>query len=492
MKAPQDSKRRRAGIRFGVAVQIMLAVVLLGAVNYAGFNYYWRGDWSPGQKYRLGEQTRAVLQQLPAAVKVYVFFSPTAAAPGFEVYGDVVNLLKEYQFAAGDKLSVEYIDPMRNLARARELQSRFQFGPEENLVIVEAGDRTKQISAVDMADYDLIPQLSGEPPRVVAFKGEQALTGALIELGESEERAVYFLQGQGEPPVGPTSPYSLLHEYIGRQGVRVAPLNLGITGAIPPDTGAIVIVGARYDLPPATEAILREYWEKEGRVMILIDPAAPTPLLREALAAGGIRPRDDRVLRTVELGFVTGILRDVTGQFSPDSRITRRLHGAEALLPGGTCSLEIDDRGSEARIEPLITAGEPFWGETDYVTDESKGVAFDAEQDTPAPLVLAASVESGGVADEKVGVSSARLVIVGNSEFVADGIITEPNLDFFLSALNWLLDRGYLAGIAPKETRAFNLNLTDLETGRIALYTLVVIPGLAALAGLVVWWRRRR
>jgi ABC-type uncharacterized transport system involved in gliding motility auxiliary subunit len=168
------------------------------------------------------------------------------------------------------------------------------------------------------------------------------------------------------------------------------------------------------------------------------------------------------------------------------------LHGAEALLPGGTCSLEIDDRGSEARLEPLIIAGEPFWGETDYVTDESKGVAFDAEQDTPAPLVLAASVESGGVADEKVGVSSARLVIVGNSEFVADGIITEPNLDFFLSALNWLLDRGHLTGIAPKETRAFNLNLTDLETGRIALYILVVIPGLAALAGLVVWWRRRR
>ena len=119
MAAPQESSRRRAGIRFGVAFQIVLACVLLGAVNYAGFHYYLRSDWSPAQKYRLGEQTIGLLGQLPAAVTVYVFFSPTTAAPGFEIYGDVMNLLKEYQFAAGDKLTGEYIDPMRNLGRAR-------------------------------------------------------------------------------------------------------------------------------------------------------------------------------------------------------------------------------------------------------------------------------------------------------------------------------------------------------------------------------------
>jgi ABC-type uncharacterized transport system involved in gliding motility auxiliary subunit len=40
--------------------------------------------------------------------------------------------------------------------------------------------------------------------------------------------------------------------------------------------------------------------------------------------------------------------------------------------------------------------------------------------------------------------------------------------------------------------RAFNLNLTDLETGRIALFTMVVIPAAALIAGAFVWWRRRR
>ena len=491
MAAPQESSRRRAGIRFGVAFQIVLACVLLGAVNYAGFHYYLRSDWSPAQKYRLGEQTIGLLGQLPAAVTVYVFFSPTTAAPGFEIYGDVMNLLKEYQFTAGDKLTVEYIDPMRNLGRARELQARFEFGPEENLVVVESGGKTKQISAVDMAEYDFIPQLSGDPPRVVAFKGEQALTSALIELGEETQRTVYFLQGQGEPRVGGGSTLSLLQEYIARQGVRVAPLNLGVTGGVPEDAAGILIVGPRYDLPPASAQLLGDYWTRDGRIMVLLDPAAETPLLREFLASAGITPLDDRVLRTVELGFVTAIVRDVVGTFSAVSRVTRRLYGAEAMLPGATCSLELNAKTEGTLVEPLITAGEPFWGEKDHVTDESKGVAFDAGADTAAPLIVAAMAERGGVADEKVDVGSARLVVVGNSEFVSDGAVTEPNLDFGLNALNWMLDRGHLTGIAPKTVRAFSLNLTDLETGRIALYTLVLIPAAAALAGIIVWWRRR-
>jgi hypothetical protein len=492
MNAPQESSRRRAGIRFGVAVQILLACVLLAAVNYAGFHYYLRGDWSPGRRHELGEVTRKVLQQLPAPVTVYVFFSPTTAAPGYEVYSDLTDILKEYQFAGGDKVTVEFIDPMRNLGRARELQAKFEFGPEENLVILESGGRSRQIRAADMAEYDRLAALTGEPPRVKAFRGEQLLTSALMDLGEPEKRKIYFLQGQGEPPVGESSPLSLLEEYIGRQGVAVAPLELTATGRVPDDAGAVVLAGPRYDLPAAALTALRDYWTRDGRILVFLDPDADAPALRDFLAEAGVRARNDRVLRTVQLGVVTGILRDVTGKFSPDNRLTRRLTGADAMLPGATCSLELATGTPGSVVEPLITAVEPFWGEAEYVTDAQKGVAFDADRDTPAPLVLAAMVERGGVADEKVDVSSARLVVTGNSEMIADGSITGPNLDFVLSSLNWMLDRSHLAGIAPKDVQEFNLSLTDLETGRIALYTLVLIPAAALVGGAFVWLRRRR
>ena len=55
--------------------------------------------------------------------------------------------------------------------------------------------------------------------------------------------------------------------------------------------------------------------------------------------------------------------------------------------------------------------------------------------------------------------------------------------------MNWLLDRGQFTGVMPKTVRHFSLNLADAELSSIAFYTMVVIPGMAALAGLIVWWR---
>ena len=57
--------------------------------------------------------------------------------------------------------------------------------------------------------------------------------------------------------------------------------------------------------------------------------------------------------------------------------------------------------------------------------------------------------------------------------------------------MNWLLDRGQFTGVMPKTVRHFSLNLADAELRSIAVYTMLVIPGMAALAGFVVWWRRR-
>lgn len=495
MAAPiQQQERRRAGMAWGVTVQILLAAVLLGAVNYAGFHYYQRWDHSRTQKYRISDLTERVIRALPEKTTIYVVFSPTSNAPGYELYPDVANLLKEYQMVKRDTLHVEFVDPMRHLTRARELQAKYQFGPDENLLIVDCAGRTKFINAVDLADYDFSGMMTGEPARITAFRGEQALTGALLEVSEPQKRTVYFLQGQGEPPIlGETAPLAILRDYITRQGVTVEPLNADHAGAIPEDASVVVIAGAAYDVSPGTRGMLEEYWEKQGRLLVLLDPDATVPNIHALLARAGIRPRDDRILRTVPLGTITGILREVTGVFSAENRVTRRLQGVNALFLGNTQSLEITAAPrQDLAVESMITAAPGFWGETEYLIDNTTGVAFDEATDHAPPLVIAAMAEQGGVTDDNVAVSSSRMVVVGNAEFARDAALTEANLDFLLSALNWMLDQHKLIGVAPKTIREFTLSLTGDQTGRILLYTMIVIPGAAALAGLVVWWRRRR
>ena len=116
---------------------------------------------------------------------------------------------------------------------------------------------------------------------------------------------------------------------------------------------------------------------------------------------------------------------------------------------------------------------------------------IDEGKDAGQPLYVAIAAARGGVKDERVEVESAKLIAVGNSEFALDAALNQQGLDFLLSSMNWLLDRGQLTGVMPKTVKHFSLSLSDAQLSSIALYTMIVIPGIAALAGLIVWSRRR-
>jgi hypothetical protein len=491
----------RRAIRLNVLLQLLAALILLGAVNYYSFNHYWRGDFSRSQKFVLADQTRRVLREInnPAKpLRVTVVFSPTLQTPEVSIYSDVRNLLKELVFSGRkNQIRVEYVDQTRDPARARELQGRYQFTANENVVILDYEDRVRFVPVAEMADFDLTPLATGQAPRVVAFKGEQALTNAIIGLTNPERLKVYFLQGHGEPVVEGASPAGVFKDYIERQNVRVAPLSLASLDQIPADCAALVLLAPQTDLDERETAMLENFWNAKGRLLVLLDPEAAVPRLRAFLAACGITPADNRVLRVQRLPGATGltlILPEVTGIFLGDNTITKRMTGRQIFFDGFTQSLNFDvakSRTAGVQIWPLIEAGEEFWGEADYRNREKTGVRYDDGRDDGYPVFLAAAAARGGVSDDRVEVESAKLVVTGNAQFALDASLRQEGLDFLLSATNWLLDRGRLTGVAPKVVQHFTLNLSDRQIGTLAVYTLVVIPGLAALCGVVAWLRRR-
>lgn len=490
----------RTRIAIGVVVQALIVVVILVAVNYLGFHYYERWDFSRSQKFRLAMQTKQALRELQKPIYFTVYFSPTYFGPESQLYPDVVNLLKELQFSGRPHVNIEFVDPMRNLDRARELQTRHRFGAEENVVIVEYGNNVQFVDIGEMGDFDTTPMMAGEPPRVAAFRGEQVLTSAMVGLLDPSERRMYMLQGHGEPSIGPDSPLTILLDHIERQNVEVHPLNLAISPTVPEDAQAVVIIGPRYDLPERELEALISYWRESGRILLLLDPEATTPNFDLLAAGAGIVPLDTRVLRTVPLGFAIGILREVVGEFSPESDVTKRLEGVNAYFPEHTQSLALEAEIAEAagiQLRPLIIAHEEYWGEVDHVTDETTGVSYDEGRDDGYPVIIAAAADKGGIGDERVGIQSSKMVVVGNSEFARDELIGGPagdtaNLDFLVSSLNWMMDRARLTGVVPKVPHEFRLTLTDRQMGNIALYTMVLIPGTAGLLGVLVWLRRRK
>ena len=111
---PTAPSSGRIEVGFNIIAQIALVIAALVMLNWLGNKYYARLDWSRGKNITLSPQTKALLGTLEKPVQVIVMFAMAG-----EVENDAQLLLREYQFAAKGKLTVEEVDPYANLSRAR-------------------------------------------------------------------------------------------------------------------------------------------------------------------------------------------------------------------------------------------------------------------------------------------------------------------------------------------------------------------------------------
>src|SRR6266704_1040824 len=443
-KKPRTRSEKKIGrlrIGFNVLVQIVLILFVVAMVNSFAFKHYARWDFSRDQKYALSDKTKRFLDTIKGKMRITFFFSPNTP-----ITADVQNLLTEYQYAGRGKIDIEHIDPERNLSRAKELFDKYKVVTDENLLVLDYEGRNKTVKASEMADIDQSGTAFGEGPRVAAFKGEQAITSAMIDIVEGKKKILGYVTGHKEPALTEgTSPITVLKTFIENENIKFQELNLLDLDAIPPDVKAVMIIGAQYDFSGREMKLLRDFWEKQGRIVLLVDPSAQTPKLRAFVNELGIKVNDDRLMVFVRTGIEElALTRDVQAHFLGDSPITKRLADVRALFFGGTSSLTLEPdhvRAANIRVEPLIQSEKGYFAETDYNTDDQVKLQADAKRNRNTPLTIGASIEKGGSADERVQVNSSRLVVVSNATFVQDNAITQDQqaLDFVSGGVNWLL-----------------------------------------------------
>ena len=495
-KQPRMRARMKIGrVRIGlnVVVQIVLILFLAAMVNSYGFKHYARWDFSRDQKYALSDKTKRFLETLKGKMRITVFFSPSTP-----ITADVQNLLTEYQYAGKGKIDVEQIDPERNLSRAKELFDKYKVVTDESLLVLDYDGRNKTVKASEMAEVDQSGMAFGEGPRVAAFKGEQAITSAMIDLVEGKKKTLGYVTGHKEPPItAPNTPISLLKTFIENENIKFQELNLLDQPAIPGDVNAVMIIGPQYDFSDREMKMLRDFWDKQGRILVLLDPAANIPRLRAFLDELGVKVNDDRLMIFLRTGIQElALTRDVQARFLGDSPVTKRLADVRAVFVGGTASFTLDPnrgRAANIRLEPLIQAEKGYFAEPDYNSDNQAKLQADAQKAGDVPLTIAASVEKGGSADARVQMNSSRLVAVSNATFVQDSAIMQDQaaLDFVSGAVNWLLSREQLIGIAPKIPKPLTFSLDPEALRRLRWIILLFMPLIPAVIGTVVWWQRR-
>ncbi len=491
MPQRRPKKIRRVQIGFNVLAQIVLILFLAAMVNAIAFKHYARWDFSRDQKYALSDKTKRFLKTLKGKMRIVVFFSPNTP-----ITADVQNLLTEYQYAAKGTIDIEHIDPERNLSRAKELFDKYKVVSDESLLVIDYQGRNKTVKASEMADIDQSGMAFGEGPRVSAFKGEQAITSAMMDLVEGKKNTLGYVIGHKEPPLSENTTISVLKGFIESENIKFQELNLFDVGAIPAELKTILMIGPQYDFSDREMKLLRDFWDKQGRILLLLDPAAKTPKLDAFLSELGVKVNDDRLMVFLRTGIQElALTRDVQAHFLGGNPVTKRLADARALFLGGTSSLTLEPdrvRAANVRLDPLIQAEKGYFAETDYNSDNQAKFQTDAKA-AGAPPTIGAAVERGASADERVQMNSSRLVVVSNATFVQDNAVTQDQqaLDFISGSVNWLLSREQLIGIAPKISKPLIFTLNEDALRNLRWIVLVGMPLIFAALGAAVWWQRR-
>ncbi len=484
-----------------LVLQALLFVTFFGGLNYLALHHGGRWDLTNHRRHTLSEETQAYLRDLDKPVRLILTVDPNANSSTLDqFYRDVRGLMREYVNATAGKTSargpagkvtVEELDIYKDQRTAEALGI-----DQPNVVVALCNDQRKVITLPEF--YETEDRLA------VAFKGEQVVTSAILSVSNPNRPHLYFLAGHGEMQPGDVDPargFSVFAEQLRLRNLQVSVIDLTQTKRVPDDAALVVIAAptGRYD-PFEVELLRRYLSERAGRALVLLSPSVRHGL-DDLLYDWGL-VADDVIIAESDPANVTERNELRIAALNDQSPITRPLLANQLPLYLGLSRVVRPDPGrpldNSLRATVLAATSETAWGERDYRQSNwvynpgidlkglagfeprnRLGVAVSSERITP-PKDLPFSVLGG------------RMVLFGNADFAANARIAAPgNLAILLNAVEWCVNRDVQLNTLPRPIERYQITLSQAELGKLRVSLLFILPGLAALFGIVVYWTRR-
>ncbi|HSS79329.1 MAG TPA: GldG family protein [Thermoanaerobaculia bacterium] len=486
-----DQANRRQLVRTGtLSAGVLLLAALLLIVNYFGWKYYKRFDWTGSQLYSLSEKTVNVLKGLKHDVDFYVFLSPDEQ---HELYQPTSEVLARYG-AVSRRVHVHIVDTAKNPIEAQQLIQKF--GVTSTGVVVASGNDRRVVDSNDLAELDFRSMQSTGRPQMTGYKGEQLFTSAILQLSEGHKPKILFTTGHGEHSLDDQGGHGLsgARQLLGRDNFELSEWSSLGQAAVPAGTDLLVVAGPSGSFVKPELDAFSSYLTGGGRMLVMLDPT-----LIPGGSAGLVQTGLEAWLATYGLKAGQDIVVDPSNPlpfFGPETifsknygehPITKAL--AESNQPVLLTLSRSVSKGSSPglKVTELMRTSTEGWGETNLANLQK--VSKDA-QDLAGPVPLAAAVETDPA---QVGKKGLRLVAVGDSDFATNQLLQAnvANTVLLSNAFNWLVEREALLGIPPKKTEQVKLTLTGDEFRHVWLLA-AALPLLSAILGGYIFFRRRR
>lgn len=491
-------RNRRVLVGTNAVFMALLAAVLLVLLNFISYRHYRQWDMTIAGRHTLSPKTERVLASLDKDVTVITFEMAKLRTANEETLGRLKELLGLYT-QASNHIKTVYLKPDVDRQMAQMAIKKYGLDPNYRFttddVFVVSGDRKKMLQLADMMEWEYTRNpVNPYERRPKAFKGEQYITSAILEVTEAKQPKIYILTGHGERSITDSSPAGLMDMAGGlkRDNLIIKELAGIPNDGVPADCDCLVIAAPQAKLAPDEVEHISGYLNHGGRLLVCEDVQRESGL-KGLLAKWGVKIGTDVIIsrdaRTL-LGSNAAFIASTFGKHE----ITDPLNGffvafnlARSVQPGGP--------SPKVRVTSLVKSSLQSYAEKDLdalFKAKTATSVFDPEVDTKGPVSIAVAVEENSPKGSPPtgGVKPlARIVVFGDVDAFSNQIMELPmkNMDLCRNSINWLLERKDLIAIDARPEVEHRL-VVDAAAKRTVFWLMVIgLPLLVLLLGGIVW-----
>lgn len=486
-----NAKNKRFTLLAIVLAVLVLAVAIPLNLIFDRINVNF--DMTPNSMYTLTKTTTDYLDELDARGEVVdVYFLQKMDTIGNDL--ELIALYRTLQaYDAHPCFNLVDFDPDTDPETLRKINPDNVYNLTENDFLFVHGDMVKRLPASLMYTYDMGTDSEGNSiVRGAEFRAENYFTGYMKSVVDGDMPTVYFLTGHNEVAL---SDMTKLRANLNNYNYGTAELNLTTAKEIPEDCCILVLANPQFDLTDAEYGIISDYAQNGGNISVLLSPNSAKlryTNLEALLSSYCIGMNYDRVSETDENrrshDDTYAMMCDMMPA-SPDADddLTAALVTEENSLPtympySRSFYSMYGNNYTACSIDTLMQT------QPTAISEPYGGTELDPETKEGTNHIL-----SMYCIDTLR--NNSKMIVFGSADIITDAgtgtaYFINP-LQLFLTSVTWMYNSDVDMNIRNKERTydTLNVNSDSEATGLMALF--IAIPALVALAGVIVWLRRK-
>ncbi len=516
-RTPEEEKERalnkvnrRKKLKYGTLATVITAVVLASVVianviiNVLDSRYNWNIDLTSSGLYEIDEQTVSYLNKINSDIQIAVMSDEQNFDndPKLKVVEETLNRFKA---ESNGHISVEYID----MTKHPEAVSRYSQGYDGDFsaydTVVKCGDLVRVVGIDSMIKTDQTPNyMTMSYDYSYTFVGEQSLISAIMgvtDLNPIKVGVINKTSGQQIYYDYDAMAFNSMKTLLEKNNYVVTELDLATDSFTAAEYDLVVLCAPYNDPSDAQIKKLTDYLYNDGQynadlVYFGSFNQQSTPNLDAFLELWGLKFGSAVVMEGNSAA--SQVVTTVFGQIT-DVPVTAVSDNA---LNSSVTASKLPVVVPFARpIEPLFT--DPNNGRETQALLTTPNTSYLRPLNIPAEEFNKADAEKGSyalavIADNEVIVDNSahtsRIAAFG-TPWILDPNVAESksyaNADYFISVMNQMTGKEGVLTIAEKSLNTTSVSITTAQAKAIRTVTVFVLPLLVAVAGFVVYIRRK-